>query len=171
MKPRNIFLPLFTLVLAAFLFSCAGSHPNARMLVGNWQPVQAEKYIPENAVKKSPKEKVQPVDTSQSAKNIQPAMTKAQEAEKELEAQWGHMVEVEKKTPLVVRENFLAEKQYKSRLVRGTWKLKKQGTRIVFKEEVTGETLKAEILEISDSSMVMVEHSPVGDIKVKYRKK
>ena len=168
---KRLFLPILTIALAVFLLSCAGTHPNAKILVGSWQPVQAEKYIPENAKKKPPKEKSQATDTSQSAKSGQLPLTKAQEAEKDLEAQWGHMVEVEKKTPLVIKENFIAEKQYKSRLVRGTWNLKKQGTKILFKEELTGETLKADILEISDSTVVMVEHAPVGDIKVTYRKK
>jgi hypothetical protein len=169
MNKRNPLLLISLVVLAAFLFSCASTHPNAKILVGSWKPESAEKYIDPAKAKKEEQKKEANADSSKMAKNSK-TPSNDMTAEQKTEAEWARMVNTEKRTPLVVKADNTLEKTYHNKTIKGTWKLKRHGTRIIMVESTTGQKLQADILEISDTTIVVVERLPVGDIKVKYIK-
>jgi hypothetical protein len=170
MSMKKILALIITVTLAAWLWSCATTSLNAKYLVGTWQPVSAEKYVPLQKKQKPVKEKAKPADSTHIAKagTVTPTIS---QADQRMADELNRLVETEKRTPLVIKDNFTAVKQYRNRTLTGTWKLKKQGTRIQLKEQTTGQTLRADILDITDSTMIIVEHAPQGMILVNYHKK
>ena len=166
MKNKHLAIPASLFILALFLFSCAGSHPNSKILVGSWRPVSAEKYIdPSKAESQQPAVPDSAALAKQRNKNPN-EMSDQQKAAQE----WQRMVNTEERSPLVIHQDKTAEKAYHNQTVKGSFKLKHHGTRIIFTEEKTGQILKADILEINDTTIVLIERLPVGDIKVKYVK-
>ncbi|HTX88094.1 MAG TPA: hypothetical protein VMC08_03830 [Bacteroidales bacterium] len=168
MNSRKLVLPVWMIVMTVFLFACSITSPNAKLLVGSWKPVSAEKYV--DPAKAKPVVKQQAVPDSASlakGKKTNPGMSEADHhAEMELE----RAINTEKRTPMIVKADKTAEKAYHQQTVKGSWKLKKQGKQIIFTEANSGKKLKADILQINDTTVVLVERLPVGDIKVKYVK-
>ncbi len=166
MIKRNSLLPLVMIFLTAFLFSCASLSPNNKILVGKWKPEYAEKYIEPGKEKKTETKVVSDTAAEKKSKTVTNEMPNQQRAD----AEWERMVNTEKRTPLIVNEDHTLQKTFHQKTVKGSWKLKNKGKRLIMTESTTGQKLRADILEINDSMMVVVERLPVGDIKVKYVK-
>jgi len=52
-----------------------------------------------------------------------------------------------------------------------TWKMKGNGTRIIAKNVEDKTKFVLDILEISMDQIVVVEHAPVGDVRITYERR
>jgi hypothetical protein len=155
---------LFILLIA----SCAVTHPNEQLIVGDWKPVKAEKYIPPP---KESKTKQSQADTAKMARKSQKPKKARLAGDTEFENQLQRMMQTEMRSPISVNANNTVVKFYPGKIIKGTWKLKKKGTRIVAKEKEANKKMTLDILEISENSISVVERFPFGDIKIDYARK
>jgi hypothetical protein len=163
MNKSNALLPFTLVLLTVFLFSCASMSPNAKLLVGNWKPVSSERYI--DPSKEKAEQKITTPHTAAKVKS-----TQAPSDQKDNGKEWDKMVKAESRAPMVIKADKTLEKTYHQQTLNGTWKLKHGGDRIIMTETKSGQKMHADIVQISDSVIVVIERLPVGDVKVKYVK-
>jgi hypothetical protein len=167
-KPITLIAFISMIVLAN---SCFITHPNEKMIIGKWKPVKVEKFNPpvtDSAAIASLSSSTPKTDSVslKKGKNIQGKLTPAQ-----MENQLNRMAVTEERTPLqVYSEKKKFVKQYPGKTVTGTWKMKKKGTQIHAKADESGKKQTLNIEQISDTSFVVLEHFPYGDIRITYHK-
>jgi hypothetical protein len=66
--------------------------------------------------------------------------------------------------------NKTAVKNFPGKPLHATWKMKGKGTKIVAKNVENKMKFTIEILEISKVQIVVIEHAPVGDVKITYER-
>ncbi len=177
---------LITLITAfgfvILIASCATtSHPNQKMIIGNWSAQKVNAYIDPNApptpavtaANSSEKLKVATQDTGKMAVRVKRG-EKAQNLTPEEIAQYKaqkfqQVLRMEEKSMLKINADKTAEKIYPGKVIKGKWKMKKDGKRLIAKTKEKGRML-FDILNLNDSVAVVVEHFPVGDVQVKYVK-
>lgn len=158
-----------------FFASCATTHPNEQLIVGKWNTQKVEKYVdPTAAPAESKTEVVAPktvkvkTDTTSKAGskgggNVSTVNPRAEDALQ-------RMIRVEERSSLEVYANKMAVKNYPKKTVKATWKLKGKGTRFVAKDLATKEKHYFDLLEVSETRIVLIEHTPAGDLKITYAK-
>jgi hypothetical protein len=172
-KLKLIILSAFIIAIP-FINGCKVTYPNEKYLNGKWVPVKVEKYIEPGKVaseQANKQQSQQPVVKSDTNVQKDKAKNSGTVQSRTPEQNLSRMIEVEQRTVLeIFPENKTVVKDYHGKVVKATWKMKKKGTRIIAKENTTGKKLTLDILEINDTSVVVIEHSPVGKIKIHYRK-
>ena len=148
-----------------FIASCAVTHPNEQLIVGDWKPVKAEKYIPPP---KESKTKQVPADSAKMARKAQKQFKEEPAGDSKQDNQWERMVVTELRSPITVYPNKTVSKFYPGKTAKGTWKLKKKGTRIIAKESQTNKKLTMDILQVTETTATVIERFPFGDIKIEY---
>jgi hypothetical protein len=174
MKISRLFILFALISLVPFANSCKVTYPNEKYMIGSWTPVKVEKYtepVTPTAEGEIPKEAQRPVaksDTNvQKGKSGTQSSVQTRTPEEELQ----RMITTEGRTTLVVySEKKMVVKNYPGKIVKGTWKMKKKGTQVIAKEITTGKKMTMDILSINDTSAVVVERLPYGDIKITYKK-
>lgn len=173
---------------AIFFSSCATTHPNEKLLYGEWKPLKAEHYLTaediENARNKQnagnpqnqpsnpkPGTSLDPKPGSSDLKSGKPGMVSGTDKPIDAMQVLKRMIEIEGQTNLIIYPDKTAVKFYPRNTVKATWKLKQKGTLLIAKDIQTKETYPIEILEISNDKIVVVETLPVGSIKILYQKK
>jgi hypothetical protein len=159
------------IAMTVFANSCKVIYPNERKIVGKWNPVKIEKIDP--AVTPTTSSSARPgsaakMDTvagkkGKNAQGLNPGDSR--------DNQLTRMATIEERTSLeVYAEKKMVVKQYPKKTFKGTWKLKKKGMQVQVKEIQTGEKHTIDILSINDTSAVILEKFPFGDIKITYKK-
>ena len=176
---------IYSLLLIGFLAlisSCATTHPNEALIVGEWKPVKVEKFFTDkeeeqlkNMQSNAPNNKRVTKDpnaaTSPAASPAAPAVaTKGGGTRQDVDAALDRVIRAESRAPLVIYPDKTVVKLYRDRVVKATWKLRRKGTVLIAKDLVNKGSYRIDILEINDNQLIVVENLPVGGIKIQYQK-
>lgn len=161
-KHINFFAALFAV---AILASCAVYHPNEKIIIGTWRPVTVEKVVDSSALQAEASLKGQP-----SAQKPGTAGIAGEGSTGRKEAELDRLVQSEKRATMEIFADKTAIKNFPGKPLNATWKMKGKGTRIVAKNLENNMTFTIEILEINKERIVVIEHAPVGDIKITYER-
>jgi hypothetical protein len=163
---QKLFTTLSFLAIIIIISSCATTHPNEIWIVGNWKPIKSEIYVP-------PAKPVAPGDTVKSKKKSAQAVQVSTVEQQQRTSQLDRMVANELRSPVIIKvegKKKIVQKYYPGKTAEGTWKMKKNGQRLVAKETNTGKTITMDILALNDTNAIVVERFPYGDIKVTYKR-
>jgi hypothetical protein len=171
MKLKQLSAFSMLLFISFIITSCGTNREAEKLLVGKWNPVTVENLaVPPD---QPPATQVVKVDTSteegvrkETELTLPATPTKAQEKVARYMAN-------EKRSPVVfsIKDNKrTVVKEVPGKTVSGTWKLKKNGKKLAVKEDETGRKVNVDILSLTDSTTVLVEKLPIGDVKIKYSK-
>jgi hypothetical protein len=172
MKLKHLSAFSILLMLSFIISSCAINHEVEKKLVGKWNPVTVENLTPES----SPPEPTQTtvkVDTSTEVGVRKESEVTVAAVRSEKGQKFDRMMANEMRSPVMLsieNNKRLIEKYFPGKTVKGTWKLKKNGKRIAVKVTETGRQLTMDILSLTDSTVVVFEKLPLGELKVKYAK-
>jgi len=164
---RSRIITICTIAVTIIVMSSCGmmTHPNEKIIVGTWIPVKVEKVIDSAALQTTglPAGKTE----QKQAKAGSPAgIGDASRREATLD----RLVQSEMRATLEIFANKTAIKNYPGKPMQATWKMKGKGTRIIAKGVENKIKFVIEILEISKEQIVIIEHAPVGDIKIIYER-
>jgi len=152
---------LITLVLIAFtaVVAVGGKvYPNEKLLVGKWRPIKVEQVMPEHSGKQEMKK-----DTAATRPSAgQSALSGDDRLDK--------MMKAELKTMLEITGDRTAMKDYHGNKIKTTFKLKKGGTRIVARNIKTKEKYILNIVEVTDTQLVLIEKVQGAQLKITYVK-
>jgi hypothetical protein len=179
MKIKNIFIPAIAALLL-IITSCATTNPHEKKLVGTWYPVSVEKYI----VPGSTAQAAAAPAGSHSQKGDSAKMNKTGAPQGTAQAETGgrgsdaidHAIQAEMRTHMRVtiikgkKEQRIFEKFFPDQTIKGTWKMSKDGTKVVAKDMHSDRKMTMNILSINDTAATVVEERPYGDIKIKLHK-
>jgi hypothetical protein len=166
---RNRLITFCTFFIAIiFITSCSmAPHPNEKIIVGTWIPVSVEKVVDSSALLANA---AMSGDTTQrKSKTGGGAGGDGGAAKKE--AALDRLVKSETRATMEILDNHTAIKNFPGKPIHATWKMKGKGTKIVAKNVENKMKFVIEILEINKERIVVIEHAPVGDIKIVYERK
>jgi hypothetical protein len=133
-------------------------YPNEKWIVGKWKPVKVEKVA---SVKEG--KQIVTKDTIISRPVIgnidAPGINKVDK-----------LMMMEQKTMLEITGDRTAMKDYHGTIIKATFKLKKGGTKIVARNIKTKERYVFNIVEATDSKLVLIEKTQGGLLKITYVK-
>jgi hypothetical protein len=146
--------------------SCSvAPHPNEQLIVGTWKTIKVEKIIDPSAPQAAP---ARPVDTArQKSMSGRPG---GDNTGAKREATLDRMVQAEMRATMEILPNKTAVKNFHNKPIHLTWKMKGKGTRIVAKNVENNRKFVIEILEISKERIVVIEETPLGDLKIVYER-
>lgn len=175
--------------MAAVYSSCATTHPNEALIVGEWKPVHVEKYFTPEEEEQLKKAQSQTTGTRPTTEGEKPAATAGntsaqtpsqnpsgqsrggdQAGGRNQADELNKLIQAESRANIVIYPDHTAAKFYRARTVKATWKLKGQGTVLVAKDLEKKDKYRIDILEVDASKMVVVENLPIGGIKITYQK-
>ena len=164
---RNTTIATCLSAIAIFIItSCAiAPHPNEKIIVGTWKPVKVEKIVDSSALQAVTSN---PSDTTR--KNPKPGRTADAGDGNKKEGTLDRLAQNEMRTTLEIFANKTAIKNYPGKPLHATWKLKSKGTRLVGKNVDNKMKFVIDILEIRNDEVIVMEHAPVGDIKIVYKR-
>ncbi|MDP4281775.1 MAG: hypothetical protein Q8867_06450 [Bacteroidota bacterium] len=186
MNSRRLICIIAAAFSAATIVSCSSTSPATKLIVGTWTPVDAEKYYEPGSSPESLAKTQDTTVTMTTAKHQNSITGKEkdkgrtttgvtpEEQRQKMLAQWGHMVNIERRSGLVVKSDKTLQKIFKNRTVELTWKMKGRGKYLIAKEKETGQKYHVDIASITDSTLVLIEKLPqfdLGGVKVYYRRK
>ncbi|MCX6304492.1 MAG: hypothetical protein NT040_05955 [Bacteroidetes bacterium] len=164
-KNKHVNLIAFFIAVVIFASCAATSHPNEKLIVGTWKPVKVEKIVDSVALKAAA---TQAGNSAQKqSKTGKPA---GEGGASRKDATLDRLVQSEMRATMEIFANKTAIKNFPGKPLHATWKMKGQGTLIVAKNIENKMKFTIEILEISKVQIVVIEHAPVGDIKITYEK-
>jgi len=158
-------LPLFALLamLPVFLISCgAVNHTNEKLITGKWIPVKAEIVVDSSALQAA----AALTSGKQAGKGRQEAGNEGNNDKRK--ANLDRLVQMEMRATMEIYPNYTAVKNFPGKPLNATWKMKRKGSRIVGKNLENKQKFTIDILELSKEQIVVIEHAPVGDIKITY---
>jgi hypothetical protein len=157
---------LAAIVISLFILgSCAfGPHPNEKIIIGTWRPVKVEKIVDSTAIQAGAA-----LEGNQKQKPgaDRPA---GESAGSRKDAELNRLVQMEQRATLEIYPDKTAIKNFPGKPLNATWKMKGKGKKIVAKNLENKTTFVIEILEIDKEHIVIIEHTPVGDIKINYER-
>jgi len=160
-RPLTLF---FAFAITLMISSCATSL-NQKKLVGTWKAIKIERYnIPNLAASASGENRNDKSSATTADSTAAPRqLSKAED-------QLNRLIKMEQRSTLTLNADKTAIKEIPGKTIHATWKLKKQGTRLLVDSKEAGKKMTIEILHINDTSAVVVETLPIGGLKVTYRK-
>jgi hypothetical protein len=154
------------LIAIGILASCAiAPHPNEKIIVGTWRPVKAEKIVDSSALQAAAT--LAGNSGQKQSKDGRPA---GDGGASRKEATLDRLVQSEMRATMEIFANHTAIKNFPGKPLHATWKMKGKGTRIVAKNVENKMKFTIEILEINKEQIVVIEHAPVGDVKITYER-
>ena len=180
MKEHKLLSLIALILIMVLAYSCKVTYPNEKLLIGKWRPVKIDKYTEPGTV---------PATTAKPASiSVKPGPTKpsipqdsasinaestgvgtATEVEKE--NRLSRSIRAEERTSLeIFREKKTVVKTYQGKPFKGTWKMKNKGTQVVAKDNLSGRKFIIDIMHINDTSVVVLERLPWGNLKITYHK-
>jgi hypothetical protein len=164
---RNRILALCTLAVTLIVMTSCGitSHPNERIIIGTWKPVSVEKVVDSAALKAAAT-----LSGNPEQKQPREGRPAGDGGVAKKEAALDRLVQSEMRATMEIFANKTAVKNYPGKPMSATWKMKGKGTRIVAKGTENNVKFVIEILEINKERIVMLEHAPIGDIKIVYER-
>ncbi len=165
---RKTIVTLLSFAFTVFIFtSCSiTSHPNEQTIVGKWKAVKVEKVIDSAMLKAQTSLK----GDTPGQKPPRPGSTAGEGGGTRQEANLDRLVQLEMRATMEIFPDHTAVKNFPGKPLKATWKMKGKGTRIVAKNLENKEKFTIEILEISKEEITIIEHAPVGDIKIVYQR-
>lgn len=177
-------------VIAFFYSSCATTHPNEALIVGEWKPIKVEKYFTPEEEEQLKKAQSQSTGVRPSPEGEKPASSTGnastpaapqpsfsdqgkggdQTNRKNPADELNRIMQAEARANLIIYADHAAAKFYRVRTIKATWKLKGQGTVLIAKDLKTKEKYRIDIIEVNGTNLTIVENLPVGGIKVTYQK-
>ena len=177
------------MIVAVLYSSCVTTHPNEKLIVGEWKPVKAEKYFTPEEEEQLKKAQSQSPGIRPTTSGEKPAATiggsspttptppppdqgrgGGRSGGKNLADELNRLIQAEGRTNIVIYPDKTAVKFYRLRTIKATWKLKGNGTVLVAKDLEKKDRYRIDILEVSGNKLVVVENLPVGGIKITYQK-
>jgi len=159
------------LMLSLIIFACGTNHEIEKRLVGKWNPVTVENLAPLSA--QPARTQTIRVDTSTSEgirKEIELTLpVNPDQKQTKIDKAMAH----EMMSPVVIsmtNDQKTVEKDFPGKTEQGSWKLKKNGKRILVTEKETGRTLTLDIISLTDSTVVVHEKLSFAEFKIKYAK-
>ena len=180
----KLFKPFFLIALFSLIIisnSCKVTYPNEKYMNGRWTPVKVERFVEPGSVATTPapapkssastpaKSTENPDSTTITLKKRRNNNAIPPELERENLIQ-RHILAEQKACLEVNQEKKMVVKVYPGKTIKATWKMKNKGTRITTKNIETGKKSTIDILEINDTSAVLLERFLIGNIKVTYHK-
>ncbi len=164
---RNRIIAFCTIAVTIIVMSsCAiTAHPNEKIIVGTWKPIKVEKIADSSALKAAAS-----LAGNQGQKQSKEGKPAGDGGASRKEVTLDRLVQSETRATLEIFANHTAIKNFPGKPIHATWKLKGKGTRIVAKNVENKMKFTIEILEISKVQIVVIEHAPVGDVKITYER-
>ncbi len=159
-------LTLFFVFTVAFLISSCTIQRNQKYLIGTWKAVKVEPY-------NSPKPPSNTIANAQNNKNSAGGKVDSTEVAKRLlktERQLTRLTFTELNTTLIINANKTATREFRGKTEHAKWTLKDKGTRLLVDTKETGQKLTMDIQHINDTIAVVLEDSPIGALKIAYKK-
>jgi hypothetical protein len=158
-----------TLLLAfIFVFLTAFSKPAQpiqKRLLGTWKVVKVEKYNIPNIPTPAPQNTQKGGgDTTKMS-----ATATLHQASK-MEDRLNRIIQNEMQSTLTIKADKTAVEERSGKSVKGTWKLKKHGTLLLVNSKEKGKKMTIDIIHVSDTSAVVIQHLPIGGLKITYKK-
>lgn len=158
------------LVVLVIMGSCAVSHPNEKIIVGTWRPVKIEKVVDSSAL-----EAAQALNPPSSTKpsDSRPGSVRAGrggDGGSRKDAELNRLMQLEQRSTMEIYPDKTAVKNFHNNPINATWKMKGRGKKILAKNVETKHTFVIDILEISKERMVVLQHTPAGDLKIEYER-
>jgi hypothetical protein len=158
-------------VISFIISSCAVNHEVEKKLVGKWNPVNAENLTPQAPVATTTQYVVHDTSTTGTPKKDTTITLPVPSAGKAAKIERAMANEMNSPVLISIADNQRTlEKYYPGKTVKGTWKLKKNGKRLAVKITETGKNYTLDIVSLTDSTTVVIEKLPVGDLQIKYAK-
>jgi hypothetical protein len=164
---KSRIITICAVALTVFILTSCGitPHPNQKIIVGTWIPLKVEK-VSESSAK-------QAASSMAGNKEQKQSKTGAPEGDggaSRKEATLDRLIQSEMRATMDIRADKTAVKNFPGKPLHATWKLKGKGTRIVAKNVENNMKFVIEIVEITKEIIVVIEHAPVGDIKITYKR-
>ena len=164
---RNRTLAACLFAIALFILtSCAvAPHPNEKIIVGTWKPVKVEQIVDSSALKASISH-----SSDSTRKNPKPGRSAVAGGGNKKEATLDRLAQNEMRATLEIFADKTAIKNYPGKPLHATWKMKGRGKRLVGKNVDNKMKFVIDILEIRNEEVTVMEHAPVGDLKIVYKR-
>ena len=165
MNMKQLLTLLFAFAVAFLISSCAIQR-NQKYLIGTWKAVKVEPY-------NIPKTPSNTIANAQNSKNTTGEKMDSTEVAKQLlktERQLTRLTFTKLNTTLTINANKTAIKEFHGKTEHAKWTLKNKGTSLLVDTKETGQKLTMDIQHINDTSAVMMENSPLGRLKITYKK-
>ncbi len=164
--------PIITLFAVTALFftitACSVKpHPNEKTIIGLWTPVSVEKVVDSAELQAA----AQLNGGNNNKKTGKDGAAAPEGAAGRKDAALDKLVQAEQRATLEILDNHTAIKKFPGKPINATWKMKGNGTKIVAKNIENKMKFTIEILEINKERIVVIEHAPVGDVKIVYERK
>jgi hypothetical protein len=158
------------LIVVSFYFisSCSSTSPREKMLIGTWRPHKIAPYVPNNPGPAAITGMSTP-DSTKSGKQ-KTGTTKTATPDKGQQAQLQRLIDQQMRTTIKINANKTCEIKSRENTKSATWKLKKNGTNLVIKEDETGHKGTLEFVFINDTTAMAIQRTKAGDIIIRYRK-
>jgi hypothetical protein len=189
MKMKQLIHLGFVVIIALLYSSCATTHPNEALIVGEWKPIAVEKYFTPEEEEQLKNAQSQTTGTRPSPAGDKPNGSTGtsvstgtppspdqsrggddRQGGKNPADELNRLIQAESRANIVIYPDHSAAKFYRARTVKATWKLKGKGTVLLAKDLEKKDKYRIDILEINENTMVVVENLPIGGIKVTYQK-
>jgi hypothetical protein len=158
-------LTLSILLAGTFLItSCGSTYSIPKKLVGTWKTVNIEKLAAPGAPATTAAVPAEDKSIPDSLRyNHNPGPSK-------LDGMINRYLATELKTTLTINADKTAVKIFPDKTVHATWKVKKQGTRLLVTTKETGKKLTLNIIRVTDSTAVVTTEVQQVAVKITYRK-
>mgnify|MGYP001216224842 CR=1 FL=1 len=174
-KNKLIAFCLFSMALFIVASCAVAPHPNEKIIVGIWRPLKVEKIVDSSAILAA---KLGTSDTTVIKNNPRPGKTAVAgkvtgkgdgsgNGSRKV-ATLDRLVQSLTRSTMEIYANKTAVINFPGSPLHATWKMKGKGTRLVAKNVSTKLKFVIEILDISQDEIVVLEHAPVGDVKITY---
>ncbi|MDP1620966.1 MAG: hypothetical protein Q8M08_01370 [Bacteroidales bacterium] len=164
---RNRIFTLGTIVITIiFMTSCGMTpHPNEKIIIGIWRPVKVEKVVDSSALQAAAS-----MSDNSGRQQVKEGRQDGEGAVSRKDAALDRLIQNEMRATMEIFPNKTAVKNFPGKPLNATWKMKGKGSRIVAKNIENKMKFVIEILEISKEQIIVIEHVPVGDIKITYER-
>lgn len=174
MKFRNLIFSTGLMAMILVFGSCVTTHPNEKLLPGTWKPQKVEPWIsPEMAEQMKAQQetqKDQPAAQKTEPVASDPAKGKPTGNASDQRNKIDRLIGLEQRATLRIEPNHTVAKAYPGKTLKATWKLKANGTLLLAKNIETKEKYKIDLVEISPTHFVAIQHVGEGGVKITYVK-
>jgi hypothetical protein len=171
MRMKKLFTLIAIVISVTIITSCATTQPREKFLVGTWIPLKVDSYVsPNQKVSAIPAKKVKVADTTTTEQLNTELTSAAANAEEKKAKQLEHFFATQMRTKIKVNSDKTCEIQAPGKSTNATWKLKNKGTILAIKETVSGKKRILELVQLNDTSALIIHRSPTGDFIGSYKK-
>ncbi len=164
MNRNKLFASSIIAVSVIVMASCAGIHPNEKIIAGKWKPVKVEKIVDSLAIR--------PAAGMTGGREKDPRGGRVESGgggERRM-ANLDRLVQTEMRTTMEIYPDHTAIKNFPGKPMKATWKMSGKGSRIVARNLETKQKFTIDILALNKEMIEVIEHTPAGDIRITYER-